>query len=85
MRMKLLIGLVFFAASAVPAGAADTPLGGQAVDSAQQGQPPRPDYHCPTTSYLNCMPPITEARRQACSKDYIAWVQKNCPKTQVVY
>lgn len=81
MRLKPLIALALLAGTAVPASAADAPVMGPAQDGAKL----RPDYHCPPTAYLNCMPPITEDRRQSCSKDYIAWVQANCPNTQIVY
>ena len=81
MGRKQLIALAFLAGAAVPAVAADGPITGPAQDAAK----PRPDYHCPPTAYLNCMPPITADRREACSKDYVAWVQAHCPNTQVVY
>jgi hypothetical protein len=83
--MKPLIGLIFLAGAAGPAGAADAPRTGQATGPAVERPKPQAEYQCPTTSYLNCMPPIGADRRQSCSKDYIAWVQKNCPKTQIVY
>jgi len=85
MILKPLIGLALLAAVAIPAGAADAPPGGPVAGPAQAGPQPQPDYHCPTTPYLNCMPPIGEDRRQACSKEYVAWVQAHCPKTQIVY
>jgi hypothetical protein len=77
MTAKVLIVLAGLAAAA-PAAAADAP-------PPPQTAVPRPEYRCPTTGYLNCMPPIAADRRQACAKDYVAWVAKNCPKTQVVY
>jgi hypothetical protein len=80
MGPKRLIARAFLAGAVVPAWAAEAPLTGKA----QEGAKP-PDYHCPPTAYINCMPPITEDRRQSYSKDYIAWVQANCPNTQVVY
>jgi hypothetical protein len=83
MRLKPLIALVLLAGAAAPSWAADGPLTGQVTGPAQAA--PKPDYHCPPAAYLNCMPPITEDRRQSCSKDYVAWVKANCPNTQVVY
>jgi hypothetical protein len=85
MRLKLLIALALFVGAAVPAGAADAPLPSQPIGPAQEGPKRQPEYQCPTAQYLNCMPPITADRRPSCSKDYIAWVQAHCPKTQVVY
>jgi hypothetical protein len=74
MGRKRLIALAFLIGTAVPAVAADGPVSGPA----QEGAKPRPDYHCPPTAYLNCMPPITADRREACSRGYIAWVQAHC-------
>jgi hypothetical protein len=85
MRLKLLIALAFLAGAGAPVWAADAPLPGPVTGPAQQPPKPQPDYHCPPTAYINCMPPITEDRRQSCSKDYIAWVQSHCPNSQVVY
>lgn len=85
MRPNPLITLALLASAAATAWAADGPLTGQVTGPAQEGPKPQPDYHCPPAAYINCMPPITEDRRQSCSKDYIAWVQANCPNTQVGY
>jgi hypothetical protein len=70
----------FLAGVAVSAQAADVPAPGPTGEATKP-----PDDHCPPTAYINCMPPITEDRREACSKDYIAQVEAHCPNTQVVY
>jgi hypothetical protein len=81
MRLKVLIALALLAGAAVPARAADAPVPGPA----QAAPKPPPDYHCPPTAYINCMPPISDDRRESCSKDYIVWVQTHCPNSQVAY
>jgi len=80
MDAKVLIALAALAGVAGPA-AADAPSA--AVPA--QSPAPRPAYQCPTAVYLNCMPPISADRRESCAKDYLAWVQTHCPKTQIVH
>jgi len=36
-------------------------------------------FECPRGSYLNCMP------IKVCTKEYVAWVKKNCPGVTIVY
>jgi hypothetical protein len=81
MAAKALIAFAIVAG--LPAlAAADTPP----VPALQPPAAAAPaDYRCPTTAYLNCMPPISDDRRASCAKDYVAWVQLHCPNTQVVY
>ena len=81
MDAKVLIALVALAGVAGPAAAADSPP----APVSAQSPAPRPAYQCPTAVYLNCMPPISAERRESCAKDYLAWVQVHCPKTQIVY
>ena len=40
---------------------------------------------CSKTRYVNCMPPVPEARRAQCSRDYVEWLKENCPGAEVVY
>jgi hypothetical protein len=80
MGLKRLIALALLAGAAIPVRAADAPAPGS-----PQAAPKLPqEYHCPPTA-IHFMPPISDDRRESCSKDYIAWVQAHCPNSQIVY
>jgi hypothetical protein len=44
-----------------------------------------PEYTCPHSQYINCMPPVGKERQKMCSKSYLEWVKSNCPGVKVVY
>ncbi len=47
-----------------------------------------PEKHkkrCPETGYVNCMPPVSEERRERCNREYIEWMKEHCPGAKVVY
>lgn len=48
---------------------------------------PTPDpqsFSCPTTEYVNCMPPAN-SDKPYCTDDYREWAENNCPNFQVVW
>lgn len=40
---------------------------------------------CPSTAYINCMPPVPKERRSMCSPAYLHWIKEHCPGVKVVY
>ena len=49
---------------------------------------PRPlgaQFQCPKTQYLGCTPPVQNARRESCTREYLEWMKAYCPNSQVVY
>lgn len=42
-------------------------------------------YVCPRGKTIDCMPTIGEDKHQQCSKDYLSWVNQNCPGVTVAY
>jgi hypothetical protein len=71
---------------------ADMPATQPQKESSDQGrikpavQPADKDgYYCPSTRYINCMPPLTRMRQTMCSKDYLNWAKGHCPGVKVVY
>ena len=41
-------------------------------------------FTCPTGSWVNCMPILTEEAKRRCTKEAIAWYRANCPNFQGV-
>ncbi|MBK6695908.1 MAG: protease inhibitor I42 family protein [Myxococcales bacterium] len=39
------------------------------------------EFECPTQRSINCMPPITPARRANCAADFRAWAESHCDVT----
>ena len=81
--MKATRCVVLFAAVLVIAAGgvlgADSSAGGDKKDK----QEPAPRV-CPQTTYLNCMPVVPKERREMCTREYIGWIEKNCPGVKVV-
>ncbi len=47
--------------------------------------PVDPRYACPSTRYVNCMPPLDKSDRGRCDPEYLRWVKSHCPAVEVVY
>jgi hypothetical protein len=41
--------------------------------------PSVPEYMCPESGYIDCMPTVGGPRDNNCSSEYIDWAEKNCP------
>ncbi len=55
-------------------------------DRTPVGEPPEhPAYKCPSTRYINCMPPVKDSSRRMCDSKYLEWVRHHCPGVQIVY
>lgn len=39
----------------------------------------RPDYMCPNSGWIDCMPSIDGDKTRECTPMYMDWVKKNCP------
>jgi hypothetical protein len=42
-------------------------------------------YVCPSTRYIDCMPPLKESNRRWCDPEYLRWARNNCPGLKIVY
>jgi hypothetical protein len=42
-------------------------------------------FSCPSTRYVNCMPPVPEHLRPMCNPEYLRWMKEHCPGAEVVY
>jgi hypothetical protein len=48
--------------------------------------PPEPPRNtCPSTTYVNCMPPVPAQSRTMCGPEYLQWMKEHCPGVEVVY
>ena len=48
--------------------------------------PPYPPRNtCPSTRYVNCMPPVPPQSRTLCAPEYLQWMKEHCPGVEVVY
>jgi hypothetical protein len=78
-----------------PAGSPSVP--GLSTSPMQQVEPPigpapaKPApsearrFSCPSTKYVNCMPPVPEHLRPMCNPEYLQWMKEHCPGAEVVY
>ncbi len=46
--------------------------------------PTQPEFVCPPTGWVGCMPILTSEAAKNCSNKAIAWFKKNCPNFQGV-
>ncbi len=54
----------------------------QILGTFQLSNPEDNKYSCPSTEYIDCMPKIMadkSGKQPQCEKEYLQWVQKNCP------
>lgn len=54
----------------------------QVLGTFQLSNPEDNKYSCPSTEYIDCMPKIMvdkSGKQPPCEKEYLQWVQKNCP------
>ncbi len=60
---------------------------GEGTEKVRPGvEPPEaPRYTCPSTPYVNCMPPVEKSARSRCSPEYLRWAKEHCPGFKVVY
>jgi len=42
-------------------------------------------YACPSTGYVNCMPPVEKSARDLCNPEYLKWAKDHCPGLTIVY
>lgn len=42
--------------------------------------PPLSSYNCPTSEWVNCMPPLTATTASECDPVYLKWAQDSCPE-----
>ncbi len=69
-----------------PAFARSSALAGEAREASPPMRPAdQPAMSCPQTRYIDCMPPVSAARRAMCGKQYLEWLKVNCPGVEVVY
>jgi hypothetical protein len=40
---------------------------------------------CPSTAYVNCMPPVPKDRQAMCRPEYVRWIKEHCSGVKVVY
>lgn len=45
-------------------------------------RPSTPDYVCPKTEWVNCMPILTPEAQKSCTQEYLDWAKNNCPNFQ---
>ena len=77
-------------APALPAALAQEQRRGQSRTISETGRavvpavrPTHERFACPTTKYLDCMPPTQN--RPLCTADYIRWASSHCLGFEVVY
>jgi hypothetical protein len=44
-----------------------------------------PGYACPSTPYIDCMPPVKKSAQKWCGSDYRKWAWNNCPGVKFPY
>ena len=55
-------------------------------DPAWRGEPPwAPGYACPSTPYINCMPPVAKSARGWCDPEYLKWAKSHCPGLKILH
>ena len=55
-------------------------------DSAWRGgSPGAPGYACPSTPYINCMPPVAKSTRRWCDPEYLKWAKTHCPGLKILH
>ena len=42
-------------------------------------------YACPSSGYVNCMPPVERSARGLCNPEYLTWAKTHCPGLKIVY
>jgi hypothetical protein len=42
-------------------------------------------YACPSSGYVNCMPPVERSARDLCDPEYLTWAKSHCPGLKIVY
>lgn len=47
--------------------------------------PGEPRYICPSTEYINCMPPVEKSARGRCNPEYLKWVKDHCSGLKILY
>lgn len=57
----------------------------KSVDKAVVSSPGKARYTCPSTKYINCMPPVEKSARDRCNHEYLEWAKGHCPGFKVVY
>ncbi len=64
---------------------APVPQVSPSVGTAPVPQPPATKFECPTSRYINCMPPVQGPTRPLCTKEYIDWAKAHCPGVEIVH
>ena len=44
-----------------------------------------PGYACPSTPYIDCMPPVKKSVRQWCHSEYREWAASHCPGVKFLH
>lgn len=44
-----------------------------------------PGYACPSTPYIDCMPPVKKSVRQWCDSEYREWAVIHCPGVKFLH
>jgi hypothetical protein len=42
-------------------------------------------YTCPSSAYINCMPPVEKSARDQCNPEYLKWAKSHCHGLNIVY
>jgi len=42
-------------------------------------------YACPSTPYINCMPPVAKSARGWCDPEYLKWAKSHCPGLKILH
>ncbi len=49
------------------------------------GPPSAHGYACPSTPYINCMPPVAKSARRWCDPEYLDWAKSHCPGLKILH
>ncbi len=92
MSMSVLFFVVFLVlvswaapSSFAATGATVMPAGGPSSSDTDRPPPTDGPRSCPSTTYIDCMPPVKEHNRTLCSPEYLKWMEEHCPGVKVVY